>query len=94
MLTAPPTLPFVGVSVMVLLVRFAVLKDDPGPPVMPVHVFVVVWLSVPAFNTEPWRAALIWFARVVVVVVVVVMGFLTFAWVCRHEIAVQLESGI
>jgi hypothetical protein len=53
MLTAPPTLPFVGVSVVVLPVRLAVLNDDPAPLVMPVHVFVVVWLSVPAFNTEP-----------------------------------------
>jgi hypothetical protein len=53
MLTAPPTLPFVGVSKRVLPVTLAVLNDDPAPPVALVHVFVVVWLSVPAFNTEP-----------------------------------------
>jgi hypothetical protein len=53
MLTAPPMLPFVGVSVMVLPPTLAVLIDDPAPAVILVHVFVVVWLSVPAFNTEP-----------------------------------------
>jgi hypothetical protein len=53
MLTAPPALAFVGVSVMVLPVRFALLNEDPAPPMMLVHVFVVAWLSVPAFNTEP-----------------------------------------
>jgi hypothetical protein len=38
---------------MVLPVRLAALNDDPAPPVTLVHVFVVVWLRVPAFNTEP-----------------------------------------
>jgi hypothetical protein len=77
MLTAPPTLEFVGVSAMVLPVTLAVLNDDPMPPVA--LVFVVISVSKPAFNSEPCRAALIWFARVVVVVVVVVMGLVTFA---------------
>jgi len=53
MLMAPPVLAFVGVSVMVLPDRLAVLDDAPAPPVTLVHVFVVVWLRVPAFNTEP-----------------------------------------
>jgi hypothetical protein len=53
MLTAPPMLPFVGVCVIVLPLTLAVLVDDPAPAVTFVHVFVVVWLSVPAFNTEP-----------------------------------------
>jgi hypothetical protein len=53
MLTALPTLSFVGVSVMMLPVTLAVLNDDPAPPVALVHVFAVVSLSVPVFNTEP-----------------------------------------
>jgi hypothetical protein len=53
MLTALPTLAFAGVSVMMLPVTLAVLDDDPGPPTTLIHVFAVVWLSVPVFNTEP-----------------------------------------
>jgi hypothetical protein len=38
---------------MVLPVRLAVLNDDPAPPVTLVHLFIVVWLSVPPLNIEP-----------------------------------------
>ena len=74
----PLALACAAFCVVRLLVRLAVLNDDPAPPLavvveVVVRVLVVVWLSVPPPTTESFKEALMSFRVFPLTVVVVVL---------------------